>query len=109
MAPDQPAATVTTASGHVGSDRTIHPWENRLLSPAECAYLQTFPSDFKWGNAMNNWGHTPVRQMIGEAVPPRFTELHGQVLAALYKGGELDMAIQQGDRRCALAHAQLNK
>ena len=45
-APDVPAATVTTASGHVGSDLTIHPFEHRLLSPFECAYLQTFPDDF---------------------------------------------------------------
>src|SRR5688500_781476 len=29
MHPDRPAATITTASGHVGSDKTIHPWENR--------------------------------------------------------------------------------
>src|SRR5262249_13071428 len=43
MDPNIPAATVTTASGRVGSDRTIHPWENRVLSPLECAMLQTFP------------------------------------------------------------------
>ena len=30
MAPDVPAATVTTASGHVDSDLTIHPFEHRL-------------------------------------------------------------------------------
>lgn len=46
---DRPAATVTTASGHVGSDYTIHPTQNRLLSPLECSLLQTFPKDFKWG------------------------------------------------------------
>ena len=49
IAPDRPSATITTASGHVGSDRTLHPWENRVLSPAECAHLQTFPPDFEWG------------------------------------------------------------
>ena len=49
IAPDRPAATITTASGHVGSDRTLHPWENRVLSPAECAHLQTFPSRLRVG------------------------------------------------------------
>ncbi len=77
-----PASTVTTASGHVGSDKTIHPWENRLLSPYECAYLQTLPDDFKWGDALERWGHSNVREMIGEAVPPRFTEMHGRAIRA---------------------------
>lgn len=81
MPADLPAPTVTTASGHIGSDFTIHPTEHRLLSPRECAVLQTFPRDFEWGDALERWGATNVRAMIGEAVPPRFTELHGRALA----------------------------
>ena len=83
MSPDTPAATITTASGHVGSDLTIHPFENRLLSPFECAYLQTFPDDFDWGTALARWGPTFVRTIIGEAVPPKFTALHGKSLTHL--------------------------
>lgn len=83
MKSNQPAATVTTASGHTGSDHTIHPFENRLLSTLECALLQTFPEKFKWGEALAKWGHTNIRDMIGEAVPPMFTEQHGRILAAL--------------------------
>jgi len=86
MRVDQPAPTVTTASGHVGSDLTIHPTENRVLSPLECAMLQTFPSDFRWGEALKRYGHTFVREIIGEAVPPHFTALHGKVIAALLTG-----------------------
>lgn len=80
------AAAITTASGHIGSNHTIHPYENRLLSTLECAILQTFPRGFQWGRALEEWGHTNVREMIGEAVPPRFTRLHGKVLFALLKG-----------------------
>ena len=69
MDPARPAATITTASGNIGSDRTLHPWENRVLSPAECSWLQTIPTTFQWGDSMDKWGHTSVRQMIGEAVP----------------------------------------
>ncbi len=108
MAPDQPAATITTASGHIGSDRTLHPWENRVLSPAECAHLQTFPSDFKWGNAIDTWGHSTVRHMIGEAVPPKFTQLHGRVLSSIYQGKDLSMAIDSNDQRCESALRKLN-
>lgn len=86
MRPDVPAATVTTASGHVGSDLTVHPFENRVLSPRECAYLQTFPDEFDWGDSIERWGPTNVRAMIGEAVPPRFTELHGRVVRGILEG-----------------------
>ena len=107
MHPTRPASTITTASGHIGSDRTLHPWENRVLSPAECACLQTFPSTFQWGNSINTWGHTGVRQMIGEAVPPRFTMLHGRVLAALAQGCEVPETLSQQDGRCQKALAKL--
>lgn len=86
MKANEPAATITTASGHVGSNYTIHPYENRLLSTLECARLQTFPATFKWGRALKKWGHTNIREMIGEAVPPMFTNKHGKVLAALLGG-----------------------
>lgn len=107
MDPTRPAATITTASGHIGSDRTLHPWENRVLSPAECSWLQTIPSTFQWGDSMDRWGHTRVRQMIGEAVPPRFTMLHGEVLAALAGGREVPKTLSQQDERCKKALAKL--
>lgn len=86
MRPDQPAATITTASGNIGSNHTIHPFQNRLLSTLECALLQTLPRRFRWGDALNRWGHSNVRKMIGEAVPPLFTQAHGHVLRALLEG-----------------------
>jgi DNA (cytosine-5)-methyltransferase 1 len=103
MSPDLPAATVTTASGHVGSDRTVHPWENRVLSPLECALLQTFPSSFKWGDALQRWGHTHVRAMIGEAVPPLFTLQHGRVLRSLLRGVGPRVALDAQDARVTTA------
>ena len=80
MSPERPASTITTASGHLGSDYTIHPEQNRLLSPLECALLQTFPTDFQWGNSLRSWGQGFIRAIVGEAVPPHFTELHGRAL-----------------------------
>ena len=100
MAPDVPAATITTASGHIGSSRTIHPFENRILSPLECAWLQTFPRAFRWGRALDDWGHTFVRDLIGEAVPPRFTALHGRILGQLLSGVLPASALKVDNRRC---------
>lgn len=109
MLPNRPAPTVTTASGHVGSNITIHPAANRLLSVYECALLQTFPTDFKWGTALKDYGTTPVREMIGEAVPPLFTKLHGSVLMDLLgnKQGQV-VSIASSDKRCASARTKLD-
>ena len=108
MSPDTPAATITTASGHVGSDLTIHPFENRLLSPYECAYLQTFPDDFDWGTALDRWGPTFVRTIIGEAVPPKFTALHGRSLARLLSGNVSALA-SKDDQRVLKARQRLDR
>ena len=108
MRPDAPAPTITTASGHVGSDNTIHPVENRVLSPLECAHLQTIPDDFDWGTALDDWGPTAVRAMIGEAVPPRFTEMHGRVLAKLLKG-RTEGLIPANDRRVTKADGRMQR
>ena len=97
---DRPAATVTTASGHIGSDYTLHPTQNRVLSMLECALLQTFPKDFEWGDALKDWGHTNVREMIGEAVPPAFTKLHGEVLMGVLRGSRTRAPIARSDDRC---------
>ena len=107
MRPDRPAATITTASGHVGSNNTIHPNENRLLSTLECALLQTIPRQFNWGDALERWGHTNLRDMIGEAVPPLFTRLHGTMLTAPLAGRRPRSLLPFSDLRCARAHERL--
>ena len=107
MNPDDPAATITTATGHVGSHSTIHPSAARVLSTLECAHLQTFPLDFEWRDAVPLWGHTNVRAMIGEAVPPRFTHLHGLAVRGLLSGEWHVQPISAGDPRCKIAKRRL--
>jgi DNA (cytosine-5)-methyltransferase 1 len=107
MKSDAPAATITTASGHIGSNNTIHPFENRLLSTLECALLQTLPRRFKWGTALERWGHTNVREMIGEAVPPLFTRLHGKVLRALLEGKDRVCLYPANGIRCTRPEKKL--
>ena len=89
MSPTQPAPTVTTASGHIGSDTKIHPWENRLLSLRECADLQTVPRSYDWSNILYPSYGKPsadiIRDVVGEAFPPYFTYLHGNFLLKTFK------------------------
>lgn len=86
MHPDRPAATITTASGHLGSDNTIHPWENRVLSIRECAFLQTVPATFRLhkGERVEN---DLARGIVGEAIPPWFTYQLGSLLRQFLDGG----------------------
>lgn len=108
MEPTRPAATITTASGRIGGSRTIHPFENRVLSPLECALLQTIPQEFDWGNILETRGVSELRAMIGEAVPPHFTKMHGKVLVSLLTQTEdIDHLIKQTDKRCKGAHRRL--
>ena len=81
MTANRPAYTVTTNSSHVGSDFKVHPWENRVLSILECADLQTVPRFYNWARARENRTLYLIRNLVGEAFPPYFTYLHGQVLA----------------------------
>lgn len=103
MHPDRPAATITTASGRIGSDYTLHPWETRVLSMLECQHLQTFPADFRWGDHLRSYGHTSLREMIGEAVPPQFTEAHGRILRSLLEGRVPRSAMPASDPRVRAA------
>ena len=99
MDPRKPAATITTASGRVGSDNTLHPSQNRVLSVLECQLLQTIPESFDWGDVLRTTGHTHIRAMIGEAVPPAFTGAHGRILASLLAGRRPYLAMRADDRR----------
>jgi len=77
------------------------------MSTLECARLQTFPETFRWGDALETKGHTNVRDMIGEAVPPLFTRQHGRVLAALLEGRRPNLVMSTEDKRVKKAVASL--
>lgn len=110
MDPNRPAATITTTSGRIGASRTLHPFENRVLSPLECALLQTIPRTFDWGDALGRRGVCELRAMVGEAVPPTFTKQHGEVLIDLLADPPRVLrAIPQSNRRSASAVARLRR
>ncbi len=108
MDPNKPAPTITTASGTIGSARTIHPTETRVLSPLECGYLQTIPNDFIWTNGSDGKIETHfIRRMIGEAVPPMFTALHGSAIVGILKNKWPFPLISLYDHRCSIPRNRL--
>lgn len=72
MSWDKPAPTVTMNLMTPSSDNKLHPQQNRTLSPAEAAILQTVD------RYSYDWGESPTdRELcdaLGEAVPPLFFE-----------------------------------
>lgn len=90
MRPDAPAAAIMTNSNRLGGAYKIHPWENRVLSPLECADIQTVPRCYDWSAAQGRSGL--IRDIVGEALPPFFTYLHGQVLAGLLRAPAAQVA-----------------
>ena len=66
MALDRPAPTIKRECSHVGNGRYTHPFEDRLFTVGEMAFLQGFPLQFKFeGRQLAN-----CYRQIGDAVPP---------------------------------------
>ena len=72
LEPDQPSVTLTVNFVHPSSNKCIHPYQDRALTPREGARLQGFEDGFKFHGTRSQ-----VVKQIGNAVPP----LLGQVLA----------------------------
>ena len=63
--PDEPAVTVTVNFVHPSSNKCIHPFQDRALTPREGARLQSFDDDFSLCGT-----RTQIVKQIGNAVPP---------------------------------------
>jgi len=69
---DRPAVTLTVNFVHPASNRCIHPYQDRALTPREGARLQSFPDRFHFEGTRSQ-----IVKQIGNAVPP----LLGQTMA----------------------------
>lgn len=77
---DKPASTITTRSAYACSDHKVHPSENRVLSIYEIAKLQGIDvNNIKWTDKNGKqFPDTLLRELIGESVPPLFTQIVGE-------------------------------
>jgi len=65
LAPHEPANTITVNFVHPASNRCIHPYQDRALTPREGARLQGFPDTYIFRGTRSQ-----VVKQIGNAVPP---------------------------------------
>lgn len=86
---DRPSNTITVNFVHPSSNRCIHPFQDRALTPREGARLQSFPDTFIFKGTT-----AQVVKQIGNAVPPRL----GQVIAKQLDACSAEAAHERASR-----------
>ena len=79
MAWNKPAPTITGGCINPSKGRFLHPQADRAITLREAAILQGFPKSYQFDLSR---GRFPVAQLIGNAFPPKFAELHAH---SIYK------------------------
>jgi DNA (cytosine-5)-methyltransferase 1 len=82
---DKPSTTITVNFVHPASNRCIHPFQDRALTPREGARIQGFPDKFFFAGTT-----AQIVKQIGNAVPP----LLGKTIANSVIESELSLGVQ---------------
>lgn len=70
---EKPCGTIVAGIDKITCGRFVHPSANRLLTPRECARIQSFPDYFRFlGSLVNQY------YLIGNAVPPAISNVLAQ-------------------------------
>lgn len=65
LEPNKPSVTLTVGFVNPSSNKCIHPYQDRALTPREGARIQGFPDSFEFSGS-----RTQIVKQIGNAVPP---------------------------------------
>jgi len=82
MAWDKVAPTITSGCTNPSKGRFLHPEEDRAVTLREAALLQSFPEDYSFNEEI---GKGKVAEMIGNALPPKFIQVQGELLGIAIK------------------------
>jgi DNA (cytosine-5)-methyltransferase 1 len=75
-----PSGTIVAGIKKITCGRFFHPADHRLLTVREAARLQSFPDDYKFlGGLIDQY------TVVGNAVPPKFSEYIGKVLIDIFE------------------------
>ena len=77
---DKPCGTIVAGMDKITCGRYLHPDANRLLTPRECARIQSFPDEFKLIG-----GQVARYYAIGNAVPPQLAQVLGMAIVKTLK------------------------
>lgn len=74
--PDEPSVTLTVNFVHPASNKCIHPYQDRALTPREGARIQSFDDDYVFIGSRSS-----IVRQIGNAVPPLLSKAIAQEVA----------------------------
>ncbi len=77
---DMTSVTITVNFVHPASNRCIHPFCDRALTPREGARIQSFDDDFRFAG-----NRSQIVKQIGNAVPPLLGRALGEALAPVLR------------------------
>lgn len=77
---EKPSGTIVAGMDKITIGRFIHPEVNRLLTPRECARIQSFPDEFVFTGGM-----VTQYYLIGNAVPPVFSKAFAKSYIKAFK------------------------
>lgn len=77
---DKPCGTIVAGMDKITCGRYVHPDSDRLLTPRECARIQSYPDNFRFFGS-----HVTQYYLIGNSVPPKFSSVFASSIAAAIK------------------------
>ena len=78
---NKPAGTIVAGIDKITCGRFVHPSANRLLTPRECARIQSFPDAFRFSGSLVGQYY-----LIGNAVPPKISSILANAVADSLRG-----------------------
>lgn len=92
--PDRPSTTMTVNFVHPASNRCIHPFQNRALTPREGARVQSFPDRFIFKGTT-----AQIVKQIGNAVPPLLGKAIATAIAVSEKAARAERSDSSDSRK----------
>ena len=95
--PHKPSTTLTVNFVHPASNKCIHPYQDRALTPREGARLQSFPDYYQFCGT-----RAQIVKQIGNAVPPLLAKSVGDAIVEAdahimgYRGNDRSAALPVG-------------
>ncbi|HJQ32938.1 MAG TPA: DNA cytosine methyltransferase [Pyrinomonadaceae bacterium] len=88
---DKPSGTVVAGIDKITCGRFVHPTAHRLLTPRECARIQSFPDSFRFHGSLVNQYY-----LVGNAVPPTISGVIAKAISEVLSEDQVSSEYKHG-------------